>query len=232
MTSPLLDAWDDTPAEAPDYVKWSVDLAQPTLAERIGFVQRETAQLRNVPAQIQTLAQQPPTPSESVSFSAGEAPSPAAEFWGLYHANAHTAVTSPDEVSFAVSESEEKAQFWQAFEIFQREAEKTLRIVQHLAWIETKVEGQLIGHTIMSWGSDTRTVWSRRASAQFIAQHCQSINAALDARYAFLRRLELVMQGAQLITAASTGQWWAAAPLLWKFVSRLVDEVQDAPAQA
>lgn len=216
----------------PSLMHWRMDLA-PDLAEarqqieaRATPVAQMASALQTLPEQFEQLAQTPPTTTEEVSFSLETGPKSATqEFWGLLRA-AQIQDAPAEAVHFGVVENLLGPEAEQVMQQFQREAEKILNLVSYLAWVETRVAGELLGHTVMGWGSDARTYWATNASQQYITLHEQTLATALTSRYVVLRRLSLVLQGATFFSTLLSGQVWLAVPMLWQFVNRVVAEFQ------
>ena len=101
------------------------------------------------------------------------------------------------------------------------------RQISHAAWVETQIEGQLLGQTIIGWAGDTRTVWGSVRGSQ-LALHQESLSLALASRHTLLRTLMVTAEGAAKIARvlAVPGGQLLALPIAWKYVSRIISELE------
>jgi len=102
------------------------------------------------------------------------------------------------------------------------------RLVAHYAWIETAVEGRLIGQTTVTWTGDLRTVWPAGTGAEEQRLHERSVRLALATRAATVRIIAVVTAGAVTIVPLLTtpGSAILALPAIWKFIGRIRSELE------
>jgi hypothetical protein len=105
--------------------------------------------------------------------------------------------------------------------------EQLLRAVVQYAWVETQVEGRLLGRTVVGWGGDVETVWRDGIGPEQVAQHERSLGLALASRTAWLRMFGLAAWGAVQLSAILTvpGGALLALPAVWRFVNQVQAEI-------
>jgi hypothetical protein len=114
------------------------------------------------------------------------------------------------------------------FEAFLRQF---YRAVAHYAWVETAVEGRLVGRTRVSWLGDADTTWRTPVTADQIALHQRAVTLALNTRAAMMRVAVLVIQGARLLAqlpvmVASPIGIVMAIPAAWRFLDQVLAEAR------
>lgn len=104
---------------------------------------------------------------------------------------------------------------------------QALHLVSHYAWVETAVEGRLIGRTTVDWLGGMRTLWPLAESAEAKRRHYESLRLSLAARAATLRLVAVVTTGAITLVPllSAPGAAVLALPAAWRFVQRLRAEV-------
>ncbi len=108
---------------------------------------------------------------------------------------------------------------------------QALRLVSHYAWVETAVEGRLIGRTTVDWLGGMRTLWPPGEDASIQRRHYESLRLSLAAPAASLRLAAVITAGAATLAPllAAPGSVILALPAAWKFVQRLRAEVNRDP---
>ena len=105
------------------------------------------------------------------------------------------------------------------------------RTVSHYAWVETAVQGHLVGRTRVSWLGDADTTWRTPVTAEQIALHQRAVTLALNTRAAMMRVAVLVIQGARLLAQlpvmlASPIGIVMAIPAAWRFLDQVLAEAR------
>jgi hypothetical protein len=129
------------------------------------------------------------------------------------------------EFSFAVGETPGN---WQrANEQFQAVLRRLLGLVTYLARVETQIEDQLVGCTIVGWTGAMRTAWGAAFGPDHLALHGRSLALALASRQTLLRTLMIATQGAARISALLTipGGQILVLPVAWNYVNQVLAEV-------
>jgi hypothetical protein len=131
------------------------------------------------------------------------------------------------ELSFAVGEAPGN---WQrANEHLQAVLQRLLGLVTYLARVETQIEDQFVGCTIVGWTGSMRTAWGTGFGPDHLALHRRSLALALASRQTLLRTLMIATQGAAKISAllAIPGGQILALPVAWKYVNQVLAEVDQ-----
>jgi hypothetical protein len=99
------------------------------------------------------------------------------------------------------------------------------------ARIETRIEGAVIAHSLMTLSGDTELCAIPGLSASGAKLHARSVAVALRTRHAWARILALVVRGCGRILALGLpAGGLAALPLVWGFVRDLLRELRNARA--
>ena len=109
--------------------------------------------------------------------------------------------------------------------------DRVTRVATYPSWVETRVAGRLVARSAVSWTGDTENLASRRLSPELIAVHTRSVSISLRTRNAWSRLLITVVHGSTKL-AAVTGTSGAlmAVPMAWKFVRRIIADVDELRA--
>ncbi len=179
-------------------------------------------------------------PSEEVSYAVGddgaEVPvaEPEADLHGLLEeialAGKPVARDSYEPAAFDVEEpvAGRVQEVQDGFEAF---LQQFYRTVSHYAWVETAVQGRLVGRTRVSWLGDADTTWRTPVTAEQIALHQRAVTLALNTRAAMMRVAVLVIQGARLLAqlpvmVASPIGIVMAIPAAWRFLDQVLAEAR------
>lgn len=97
-----------------------------------------------------------------------------------------------------------------------------------LAWVETQVDGALVGRSAIGWTNKTETFWHSSAGAGSLELHSRSLSAAVTSRLALLRLAVITARAAVKIAAmtALPGGAVAALPLAWKTIRMVIAEIE------
>ncbi len=112
----------------------------------------------------------------------------------------------------------------QAFESF---SERLRQMVAHFAYVETRVAGELVGRTRMSWAGDVDTALSGRIVPDQVRLHQHTLEMALVSRRTLLQTSATVIAGAIKLSVllSSPAGFVAAFPAILRFVNRLRKEL-------
>ena len=134
-------------------------------------------------------------------------------------------------VSFGIQEKaggaleEAKARFDAFMQSIDRE-------VLHFAWVETRVEDELLARTTVDWGGDSQTLYSAEITPAQIGQHSQTLHLVSTSRSLKLRVVTTVATGAVKLTAllASGGGAVLALPMAYQYVTQILVQVKEYQA--
>lgn len=134
---------------------------------------------------------------------------------------------SRGEVSFAAGEGPDlgglRAEIAEA-------TRRLTRLLTHVAWVETRAGGRLLGQTVVGWTGTTRTLSSAGAAREPALLHQRNVHLALASRLGLLRTLVMVGRGAAILLSATSGLGAVASlPAAWKFVQQVLEEVRTRP---
>jgi len=134
--------------------------------------------------------------------------------------------TYEEPVSFGLLPSLPK-DFKEAEEQFQTIIERTMQSLIYFAFIETTVQGALIGRTSVSWSGDANTLWRRKLKPDHLTLHQRSLWLSLESRNTLVRTFALTAQAAVKLSAlvATPGGALLALPAAWKYTNQVLAEV-------
>lgn len=213
---------------------WSVNLpgdeeeAGMALAEAEAEVAAAEAAMDEVPARLEELTSAAPGGAavsfDVTSFSV-EPDSPEAEMLSLLeHARL---LEQGGGVSYGIgdiaSQAWEKAR--DQFRVFVQQLE---REVLNLAWVETKVETQLVARTTVGWGGDSNTIWRPELEMTQQDMHRRAVQVAVKSRLLRIRMFSTVTSGAAKLSLLLTTPAGAvlALPAAWKYVTEILNQVK------
>jgi hypothetical protein len=212
---------------------WRSDLsadikkASAKLTEHETHIQDSMAALNDVPERIDALVHQAQLASAGgVSFDSaaiGALPEPEAELLDMVH----TINLPAAGVSYALG-GEEQSKIEAAFAQFADDMQRLLRLVTHFAWVDTEVEGELLGRSVVSWTSDLDTNWEIGLKTETYQLHKRTLVQALATRNVTLHAITITTQTAIKLSILLTTPASAilALPLAWKFVKQIMADVQ------
>lgn len=115
----------------------------------------------------------------------------------------------------------------EGFEGFLRQFYRT---VSNYAWVETAVDGRLVGRTRVTWFGDADTTWRTPTTAAQIALHQRAVTLALNTRAAMMRVAVLVVQGARLLAQLPVMLTpigiLMTIPAAWRFLDKVLAEAR------
>jgi hypothetical protein len=203
------------------------DAADAELSASEALAQESLAELNMVPGRIDELIDRVQAESAGgVSFATTSMETldePEAELLDLLDTINRPAVG----VSFAVG-GEDRSKIEQAFDQFGADMNHLLRLVTHFAWVETEIEGQLLGRSVVSWTGDLDTNWATGLEAEVYQLHKRSLKQALGTRNIALHAVTITAQSAAKLTVllAAPGGALLALPVAWKFVKQILADIQ------
>jgi hypothetical protein len=118
----------------------------------------------------------------------------------------------------------------QAVQSFQAFTDRLNRMIGHLAWVETRVEGRLVGRTAVSWTGDVDTRVLEQLEAERVRLHHQTLELALASRRTMLRTSSLVISSAVKLSVllATPGGIVLALPAVLRFIRLLRKELKSS----
>jgi hypothetical protein len=241
--------WETSPVAAPvsfgvteavetpePFSRWCLDLPEdgPAAAQQL---ERGEAQLRAseaglaaVPQKLdQLLKLRQSARTGSVAFATAEAPAlsgPEMELWRWLDEVQGRPGPEGAPVSFA-AEAAPGFDWEEAKRQCDSGIERLQQLISHAAWVETRLQGELLAQTVVSWTGDTRTVWGQGAAPPRLAWHRRSLALALASRATLLRVFFIVTQNTVKLSVllAVPGGAVLALPVAWKFVNQVLAEV-------
>jgi hypothetical protein len=123
---------------------------------------------------------------------------------------------------------------WQeATQSFQSVVDQLVKFVANYAWVETQVEGQWLGRTVVAWDGDTNTLWKNHLSEPQVALHERALALALASRNMLIHTFAVASKGAVILATlpvllSTPAGAMAALPAAWKFVNQVLAELDKA----
>ncbi len=131
--------------------------------------------------------------------------------------------------SFGVGE--ELARGWeQVTQEFQGFLARLRQIVEHYAWVETHVEGRLLGQTRVGWMGDARTFWQEGLDAAQMSLHQRTLSLALMSRRTLLQTSAVIVSGAARLSVLFSTGGFMALPAMLMFINQVRAELQKRQA--
>jgi len=221
----------DTAGEAEEPAsRWSLDLPADPSAAAETMTQAE-AQLRAAQAALEAAPQRleefvSRMQSGEVDFAVGAAAgdgggAPPAEAVLLPFLDS----LQPGRASFGLRD-----EVGELVERFQENTRGLLDGVQHLASVETRMEGELLARTLVDWTGDQVTAWEVALTPEQRSLHERSLAMALASRFAMIRMVSIAAQGAAKIATliAAPGGALLALPAAWKYLNMLMSQMQKS----
>lgn len=196
------------------------------------------AALEDVPNRLESLMSRMQTrqmAGDAVSFDVArleDEPGPEGDLLRLLEE-----VSNSEPVSFSVGDESETArepvsQAWQSAKAqFDALLAQINREVLHFAWIETKMDGQMIARSEVEWSGDATTLWAETASEEQKSLHHRTLNVAARSRNLKLRLFVTVASGAAKVTTLmSAGMPMLALPAVYQYVLSIIKQVKELRA--
>ncbi len=116
----------------------------------------------------------------------------------------------------------------EATEQFQGFMERARQVVAYYAWVETRVQGQLLGRTSVGWTGNMHTAWQEGPDAAQMALHQRTLALSLASRETLVRTFVVVASGAAKLSVllSAPGGALLAIPAAWKFINQVRDEIE------
>jgi hypothetical protein len=216
-----------TPAEGVEASVWRANYSDHGLAEaslRMGEARLTVSrkELDSVPERINRLIEtQPAALDFGVLSSDDTLAEPGAEFLALMQ-------EIKDGYSSISFDTGEKPSFgWeQASHQLKGILERASRFVAAYAWVETRVQEELLGRTVVSWTGDVNTAWRAGLSPEQIRLHQRTLALALGSRDTLLRTVLLAAQLAVKVSVllSTPGGVILALPAVWRFIHQVLAE--------
>jgi len=110
---------------------------------------------------------------------------------------------------------------------FQEFVDALLHNAVNYAWVETRIEGQLVCRTSISWSGDAKSLWLTTVDPETLALHQRVLSIAVASRNTFIKTFSVAAQGAvKLMTLLSVpGGAVLALPAAWRFISQVLAEI-------
>jgi hypothetical protein len=117
----------------------------------------------------------------------------------------------------------------EAFEFFQSFSERLRQLAAHYTWVETRVEGRLVGQTAVGWTGDVETILVDPLDPELMRLHEQTLQLALASRQMLLRTSAMILANATKISAliATPGGIALAIPAALRFINQLRKELEQ-----
>jgi hypothetical protein len=203
------------------------EVAAAQLTENEAQTQDSITALNAVPDRIDALVQQAQQATAGgISFDTGAVealPEPEAELLDMVQ----TINRPTTGVSFALG-GEDQSKIEAAFAQFGDDMQGLLRLVTHFAWVDTEVEGELLGRSVVSWSGDLDTNWGRGLKVESYQLHKRALVQAFATRNIALHAITITAQTAIKLSVllATPASAILALPLAWKFVKQIMADVQ------
>ena len=199
------------------------------------YFERVNAALDDVPDRLDTLVSQMQARQAvgaSVSFDVPSLEGEPGPEGNLLHLLED--VSKTETVSFSVGDESETArepvsQAWQeARARFDALMEQINREVLHFAWVETKIDWQMIARSEVDWSGDATTLWNETVSEEQKSLHHRALNVAARSRNMKLRLFVTVAGGAAKVTTLmAAGTPVLALPAVYQYVMAIVKQVRQ-----
>lgn len=135
--------------------------------------------------------------------------------------------TVPD-VSFEL-EGRFTGRWDEAFQFFQSLSERLKQMAAHYTWVETRVEGRLVGQSAVGWTGDVDTILRDTLDPDLMRLHKQTLQLALVSRQVLLRTSAMILANAAKLSAllATPGGIALAIPAVLRFVNQVRMEIKQ-----
>jgi hypothetical protein len=117
----------------------------------------------------------------------------------------------------------------ESFQFFQSFTERLKQMAAHYTWVETRVDGRLVGQTSVGWTGDVDTVFVDSLDPDLMRLHEQTLQLALASRQMLLRTSTMILANAAKISAllAMPGGIALAIPTVLRFINEVRKELKQ-----
>jgi hypothetical protein len=218
-----------TPKEVIDAPVWRANYADPGLAEaslRMGEASLTVSkkELGSVPERLNRLIE---TQSAALDFGVRSSEKILAEPEAEFLALMQEVKKSGPAISFEPGEKSSLG--WEeASHQLKGILERVSRFVAY-AWVETRVQEELLGRTVVSWTGDVNTAWKAGLSPEQIRLHQRTLALALGSRDTLFQTVLLAAQLAVKVSVllSTPGGVILALPAVWRFIHRVLAESSE-----
>jgi hypothetical protein len=247
LSTSLFDLWEISPSHGaaeiafsaaesgePLQAVWRMDLhgdapaAEAEMANYFALAQASEAALDDLPARLESLLVIGIAGAQGVAFAAEAGP---ADPEAALLSELSNIERASRQVSFAVGE-DPLAGWREAYQAFQETANRLLRAIAYMAWVETRLDGRLLGRTRVSWTGDTETVYLAEVSPGHADLHRRSLEVAVVSRNILLRAFAATLTGAAKcsVLIATPGGALLAVPTVWKYIQQILSQLEQYQA--
>jgi multidrug efflux pump subunit AcrA (membrane-fusion protein) len=183
-------------------------------------LRRSEAALAGVPDELDTLLVT--ARSGAVSFDTPLSPA-AAELLDLLDSSRST----PETTSFSLF-SVQRDKLEDAGQAFQNALQRLSQMVSRFAYVETSVQGRLVGRTKVGWSGDFESLFPEVVTPEEFTLHQRSLNLELASRRLAVSMIARTAQGAVKVGAylATPGGVLLALPAIWKYINSILSEIK------
>jgi hypothetical protein len=116
----------------------------------------------------------------------------------------------------------------EAFHFFQSFTERLKQMAAHYTWVETRVEGRLVGQTAVGWTGDVESILVDALDPDLVRLHEQTLQLALASRQMLLRTSAMILANATKISVliATPGGIALAIPSVLRFINEVRKELK------
>jgi hypothetical protein len=228
-------SFDATAPSDLDTIVWKLDLPEdnPTKDRELKHLEEEIRSTRKalerIPLEIERLGyRRSQATSGELSFRSEQVTASEAEFFYLLESIS----SANGGLSFDLS-GKSRLDWQKAAEEFEDALTRTKTMLTKFALVETSIQGELIGRTVVSWSGKTESSWLSARGPEQVHLHQRSLRAALASRFLLLNMLVITAQSAARLSAllAIPGGVVMALPAVWKYITRLIDELEKYQEQ-
>jgi hypothetical protein len=223
-------SFDLQPSQEEEMVSWRMDLPG-TLASARQMLEQSEQQLlesekgiEGALARVDTLVIQLANQDlGELSYQLAEVPNAEKELIDTLH----FALAGAAGTSYDISDPS-KTKWQEANKLFESSIGRLNRLFNQYAAVETSIQGRLIGHTVVSWSGKYFTSWQIDADPNSLSLHQRSLKVAMASRRLFLTMFSVSAMSAARLSAllAIPGGALLTIPAIWKFVARIVSEIE------
>ena len=218
------------PAETEGMV-WRMDLpadataAQAQLDDQLARMRASAAALPSVQARARDMTARAKAADAPVSFTATPAAGPEGELLAELAQLRPAEETAQFGILDSLKEKIVPPEWDDALQQVKPLLERAQNAVLYNAFVETRIAGQHIARTTISWAGDANTVWGHDARLGDLTLHARSLELAIASRHMLIRLFFVTVRLAT--TLATPGGPVLALPAAWKFINQVLAEVRQ-----